>query len=109
MAMNAGETQAQLRSRYNNIPVYNSQADLDYATSRTAPWSHQWGDERGLARIGDSIYEFDNQAGWNRIRTVPQGTFPTTSTTAATDDTSIGSILSTLLGDQVTGGITATG
>ena len=67
MASTAGQTQEQLRSRYGKIPAYNTQADLDYATSRSAPWSHAWGDERGLARIGDSIYQFDNEAGWIRI------------------------------------------
>ena len=109
MASTAGQTQEQLRSRYGNIPAYNTQADLDYATSRTAPWSHAWGDERGLARIGDSIYQFDNKAGWKRIRTVPQGTFPAAGGGGGGGgSSSLLDALNNALNNQTTGGILST-
>ena len=109
MASPAGQTQEQLTSRYGNIPAYNTQADLDYATSRTAPWSHAWGDERGLARIGDSIYQFDNHAGWNRVRTVPQGTFPAAGGGGGGGgSSSLLDALNNALNNQTTGGILST-
>ena len=55
---------------YSSLPVYNDQADLDYA-ARTGQIGS--GDR---ARMGNSIYEYDRDAGWQRVRTLPPGTFP---------------------------------
>ena len=69
-------TPEQERELYGNIREFGSQADLDHATSRAAPWGSGWEGQRGMARIGNSIYEYDNEAGWNHVRTVEPGTFP---------------------------------
>ena len=77
---------------FSSLPVYNDQADLDYAV-RTGQIGS--GDR---ARIGNSIYMYEHDAGWQRIRTLPPGTFA--------DDTT-GSTPGILnpLPDPVTGGI----
>ena len=54
---------------YSSLPVYGDQADLDYAV-RTGQIG---GGDR--ARMGNSIYEYDREGGWQRIRTLPPGTF----------------------------------
>ena len=84
---------------YSSLPVYDSQADVDYATRKGLLNN---GDK---VRIGNSIYELDREAGWSHRTTLPPGTFPTAAETAAT-----GGILNPLpTGTPVTGGITATG
>ena len=98
MAIGGGRTVEDERAYYEDVPVY---ASLNNA------------DTRKRARVGNTIYEFDRGggrdqggAGWIAIRTSPEGTYPTGT---ATDDTSMGSILDSLIGNQVTSGITATG
>ena len=54
---------------YSSLPVYGDQADLDYAVRKG---QIGMGDR---ARVGNSIYEYDREAGWNIIRTMPPGTF----------------------------------
>ena len=100
MATGGGRTIEEERAYYADVPVYSSLNNAD--TSK-------------LARVGNTIYEYNRGAdagNWTAIRTSPEGTFPT-ATGTATDDTSIGSLLSSLLdsggatdGLLKTGGIT---
>ena len=98
MATGGGRTVEEERAYYEDVPVYSSLNNAD--TSKRA-------------RVGNTIYEYNRGAGagnWTAIRTSPEGTFPTTSTTAATDTTSIGSILDSLLNNnKVTDGILDSG
>jgi hypothetical protein len=83
---------------FSSLPVYNDQADLDYAVRKGQIGS---GDR---VRMGNSIYMYEHDAGWQRVRTLPPGTFadPVTGTTPG--------ILNPLpTGTPVTGGITYTG
>jgi len=68
---------------YSKIPVYDSQADVDYATRRG---KLKPGDS---VRIGNSIYQLDREAGWGHMRTLPPGTFRSetdTTDTVSTED-----------------------
>ena len=111
MATGGGRTPEEERAMYAGVPVFTDQNDLDAATRRTSPWASSWSDDptgRAKARIGNTIYEWDNDAGWGQVRTAPQGTFPTAAETAET-----GGILNPLptvndgiLNPSPTGGIT---
>jgi len=91
--MGGGSTQD-----YSSLPVYDSQADVDYATSKGLLKN---GDS---VRIGNSIYQLDRDAGWGHMRTFPPGTFP-----SATDASNNGILNPLPTGTPVTDGITATG
>ena len=86
---------------YSSLPVYDSQADVDYATRKGLLKN---GDS---VRIGNSIYQLDRDAGWGHMRTLPPGTFP-----SATDATNNGilnplpEITDGILNPSPTGGIT---
>jgi hypothetical protein len=87
---------------YSSLPVYGDQADLDYAV-RTGQIGA--GDR---ARMGNSIYEYDREGGWQRIRTLPPGTFadPVTGTTPGILNPLPDLVTGGILNPSPTGGIT---